>query len=147
MAGPAARLTPPMSEDKIIDLTIALESTLLFKTNGELQYRLALRGAKLLRESREPSETQSLLAAVYDVRSAIVHDGKSLDESMRRAPARKVVPSLEGAGDLVQRTEEVVRDVIKGYLAEMSGGKLISKVNQELEEGIVRALGNTEADS
>jgi len=46
MAGPAARLTPPMSEDKIIDLTIALESTLLFKTNGELQYRLALRGAK-----------------------------------------------------------------------------------------------------
>lgn len=34
-----------LPEDKIIDLTVALESTLLFGVDAELQYRLSLRGA------------------------------------------------------------------------------------------------------
>lgn len=75
-------------EDIIIDLTIALESSILFGLKDELKYRLALRGAALL--AMEPSsgdvdvafltKVKALLHLVYDTRSLIVHEGAYLHE-------------------------------------------------------------------
>jgi len=56
-------------EDTIIDLTIALESSLLPNTREELQYRLSMRGAALLTSLRDPLETQALLKTMYDFRA------------------------------------------------------------------------------
>src|SRR6266436_5573922 len=59
-------------EDQIIDLTIALESTLLADRDEELTYRLAVRGAALLADVGtpwEPRKGRALLTTMYDVRS------------------------------------------------------------------------------
>lgn len=69
-------------DDRIIDLTIALESCLLaaIRSQTELKYRFALRGAALLANTRRPQETNALLSALYNARSSIVHEGKHLFE-------------------------------------------------------------------
>jgi hypothetical protein len=70
-------------EDQIIDLTVALESTLLADRGEELTYRLAVRGAALLANVGTPWElrkSRALLATMYDVRSRIVHGGQQLSD-------------------------------------------------------------------
>jgi len=45
-------------EDKLIDLTICLESIILFGIKDELRYRLSLRGATLLGELENPHQSE-----------------------------------------------------------------------------------------
>jgi hypothetical protein len=66
-------------EDKIVDLAIALESTLLHGIKDELNLRLALRGARLLRDKADARETFRTLRAMYKVRSEIVHSGARMN--------------------------------------------------------------------
>jgi hypothetical protein len=64
-----------LPEDKIIDLTIALESILLAGDRTELQFRLITRGALLLKKTSDPMRTRETLKLLYRLRSNIVHGG------------------------------------------------------------------------
>lgn len=110
-------------EDTIIDLTIALESSLLSNTRNELQYRLSTRGAALLAGLRKPVETQTLLKTMYGIRSEIVHNGKLLSEN----GVRKKIESLGliVAKDFPHACEDVVRDVLRESILRLAvGGSL-----------------------
>ncbi len=124
------RISP---EDKIIDMAVALESLLLWDVREELKYRLSLRGAALLAminplgltRHRLPRETQSALKRIYDTRSGIVHNGKTLTEN------EKDVPGL---------CESILRDVLCVYLYQISKGKSIASIRQEVDDIIIDRL-------
>ncbi len=64
------------AEDRIIDLTICLES-LLSDSPDAIAYRMQLRAAALLRKTHKPADVRDLIALVYDIRSKVVHTGKT----------------------------------------------------------------------
>jgi hypothetical protein len=119
--------TRDTGEDRIIDLAIALESSLLVGIREELKFRLALRGAALLRARRDPQETFAVLQTIYDVRSAIVHDGKSLSH-------------MNSAFDLPDRCEDLVRDVLTEYVASLLTSGSVSSMNKALDKTILSGL-------
>jgi Apea-like HEPN len=110
-------------EDRIIDLTIALESCLLAGLKEELNYRLALRGTALLAQTNiwEPEKAQSLLKAMYAIRSAIVHEGQQL--SRLGKDQKKMLQKLEIAPhEFPSRCEDVVRDILRTYVIWLAKG-------------------------
>lgn len=126
-------------EDRIIDLTISLENTLLAGDSNELKYRLALRGAALLRRQRNPADTKSLLFGIYDIRSAIVHGGRHLTDSEAKKIISKVTPNIQPS-DLPQHCEELVRQILKEYIKQLSQGKTLEMINMELDQRVVDGL-------
>lgn len=130
-----------LPEDQIIDLTIALESSLLAELRDELNYRLSLRGTALLASGGkwEPSKSQALLKAMYDIRSNIVHNGRLLSN------LKKDIRKLQRFGietrDFVQWCEDIVRDVLKEYVLREARGQSLKQVNEELDKHIVENLG------
>jgi|SRR5579864_531934 len=137
------RISPSL--DRIIDLTIALESLLLADASDELKYRLALRGAALLRKHRDPREVNALLLALYDVRSAIVHEGKHLYEPNKAF--KRLGTSLPGVQpkDLPSVCEELTRQVLRTYIARLLTGARIKQINKALDSDIVGNLATVPA--
>lgn len=92
-------------EDRIIDLTIALEALLMTDNDQqELSYRLALRGAALLGDA--PDQRESLfrdLRNLYHVRSRLAHGCSLAKATRKRVQAADLGRYLEGAEDLVRR--------------------------------------------
>lgn len=129
----------PMGEDRIIDLMIALEATLLAGLKDELKNRLALRGANLLRSLREPTETYALLSALYDARSAIVHGGKTLEDKKLTKDIRKQLPDVHPRS-LPAIHEEIVRQVLREYLRLFADLKTVQGVNKELDRRLLASL-------
>jgi hypothetical protein len=122
-------------EDKVISLFVALESLLLKREEqGELRYRLSLRGSALLGSTSEgeiPKRMFQDLKELYDRRSGIVHGG-----------APKVT------SDEVQRLDEITARMIVAFVS-LSGrfGKenilqLVddSLLNRESAEELKKAL-------
>ena len=133
--------TRKVAEDRLIDLTIALESTLLAWDSDELKYRLSLRGAALTAAFRNPYETQQLLKVIYDVRSAVVHDGKHIFECSKvvnKALASFAPPNERD--DLAQMCEDVVRDILRTYVERLATGKGLAQVNADIDTAILAAL-------
>ncbi len=131
-----------IGEDKIIDLTIALESCLLAGETKELSYRFALRGAALLSKSKDPKETKKLLKAIYDARSSIVHDGKTLAELKRD---NRQTPSGHATQEFLRQSEELARDILREYIIQMSNRHLpVKEFNNQLENLIIEHLTSTE---
>lgn len=130
--------TRPLYEDRLIDLTIALESTLLAGEGGtELKFRLIMRGAALLSAIHKPEDTKKNLGAMYDARSSIVHEGLLLSDpasSIKRV-LKKVVPSGDTA-QFVQICEDMVRDVLKEYLLRIAQRQVIDKSVENLSKGL-----------
>src|SRR6266496_722539 len=127
-------------EDQIIDLTIALESTLLGDLRDELKYRLAVRGAALLADAEapwEPRKSKALLLAMYDARSGIVHNGQQLSD---QKDLKKLLNIGIQPKDFPQQCEQIVRDVLKVYVRRRVKGQSVKQVNQELETRIVDGL-------
>ena len=128
-----------IAEDRIVDYTIALESTLLADLQDEFTYRLSLRGAALLASARDVQETSLLLRAMYSVRSKIVHAGKTLSEKDVVREVAKVRPETKPE-DFAQRCEEVVRDVLNTYVARISCGEGLARINAGLEATILAGM-------
>ena len=129
-------------EDRIIDLTIALESCLLTE-HEELTYRLSLRGAALLSQdmSWEPNKAYSLLKALYAVRSAIVHAGQQLSDLGKEL--RKLLQKLEiQPNELPQHCENIVRDILKAYVMRLANGSSVQTVINDLDRHIVGSLAS-----
>lgn len=127
------------ADDRIIDLTIALESCLLaaIRSQTELKYRFALRGAALLANTRRPQETNALLSALYNARSSIVHEGKHLFEQRSTSLA-----GLEPK-EFLQSCEDIMRDILREYvrvLVSAGAQSSLSTINKELEQRILSGL-------
>jgi len=130
-------------EDRIIDLTIALESCLLADASSEeLNYRLALRGAALLTQAKlwEPEQSQALLKAMYAIRSAIVHAGQQL--SNLKKDQKKL---LEKLGILPHefpgRCENIVRDILRTYVLWLTpGNRSVQTICGDLDRSILQGL-------
>jgi hypothetical protein len=123
-------------EDKLIDLTIALENTLLADLKEELKYRLTLRGAALLCKSRVPFEVKMLLNAIYEARSKIVHQGLRFTD---RA-IQKIIEKPCAALHFLNFSEEIVRQVLREYILKLGLGKTVQEINQDLDILIVNSL-------
>lgn len=127
-------------EDRIIDLTIALESSLLADIRDELRYRLALRGASLLRGTRNPHEVHALLLGLYDARSEIVHEGKSLHELAKTLKSLGTYFADFHPQNLAPLCEEVTRQVLKAYLARLVSDTTIKSINKTLDSELVQNI-------
>jgi Apea-like HEPN len=130
-------------EDRIIDLTVALESCLLADVaTEELNYRLALRGAALLAQAKlwEPEKAQALLKAMYAIRSAIVHAGRQLSDLRKehRSMLQKLgIPPHEFPG----RCENIVRDILRTYVMWLiQSNKSVQTICSDLDRSILRGL-------
>lgn len=120
-------------KDKILDLTIALESSLLAGLKDELAFRLGMRGAALLAETEDAVLTNAVLQSIYEIRSQIVHEGRGLFELEDRLRRVKRIDKTVEIGKIPEICEELVRKVIKAYLALLSSGKKITDINAELD--------------
>jgi hypothetical protein len=115
------------SEDRIIDLTIALESSLLYESRGELAYKLSLRGATILRETFDVHETFRFLGKLYRYRSKIVHGGH-----------KKLFGNWKDARDFADKAEEYTRLILRSLLLHEEDDlvRLITIVNKQILDGI-----------
>lgn len=60
--------------DRMLDLMIVVEALLTTKDeNGEINYRLALRGARLLAELADRAAVRKTIKRCYNARSKVVH--------------------------------------------------------------------------
>jgi hypothetical protein len=128
-------------DDVIIDLVIALESSLLggIEDKQQLRYRFALRGAALLREHNNPLDVYRFLQLLYDVRSAIVHGGMTLTEMANRRNGllkRQKVTII----DIITRARNITRQVIREYLVQCAPGKALADVNKVLDHIIITSI-------
>jgi Apea-like HEPN len=127
-------------EDRLIDLTIALESSLLADLDQELRYRIAVRGAALLSPARTSRETFRLLRAMYDVRSAIVHGGSDQSDASVQEIIRSLSPAVPPER-FTDEAEEVVRLVLRRYVELLAGGsESVKRINENLEQRILGSL-------
>jgi Apea-like HEPN len=111
-------------EDQIIDLTIALESSLLAGYRGNDKSKLlSARGAILLSGTKNPDETKTLLKEMYKTRNNIVHGGKLLSE-LGKHPL-----------DFPLHCENVVRDILREYVTRLTSGSkpTLQAVNKNLD--------------
>jgi hypothetical protein len=127
-----------LPEDKIIDLTIALESILLSAEKDELQYKLATRGARLLKKKSDPLKTRSVLKLLYTLRSAIVHEGlvlsspsKSIKKNIRSYDA-DLKPS-----EIPCICEDIVRAVILEYMSRLRAGNSVQEINLLIDDEMI----------
>jgi len=67
-------------EDRIIDLAISLESTVLAGISTELSWRARMLGTELLRGSVPHAHARMMLDCLYKARSKIVHEGALLSD-------------------------------------------------------------------
>jgi hypothetical protein len=135
-------------EDSILDCFIAFETCLTPGMATELQYRLSLRAAALLRKRRPPVEVRSMLNLGYETRSKIVHEGRGLtdllsDPKFQRRAAKSslnfAVPI--DAAKYVLHYEDLTRDLIKEMLERLSTGTAsIESIVEELDDEIAGAL-------
>ena len=127
-------------EDKIIDLTIALESTLLAGLEDELKYRLAIRGAALLANMWEPQKSQLLLKTIYDVRSSIVHNGMQLNDPKMEKLMINALPGQTEPNGFFLSCENIVRDTLRTYINRLSKGQSLEQLNDDLEKYVIKGI-------
>lgn len=122
-------------EDQVIDLTIGLESTLLFGLKDELKYRLSLRGAYLLREEISPEKSVQLLRKLYDIRSGIVHEGKSLQSFATKTGIAGMSPD-----QFVSAVLDWYRCMLKVLIPQLAGGSTLRTVVDSLDGAVIESL-------
>ena len=116
-------------EDRIIDIAILFESTLLHDVQEELRYRLAVRGSVLLREVRDPISSFAEFRRLYDVRSKIVHGGKLLKDILRGTGEKPV--------EFVDSALGLARDTLRVLLAETAKGDSLSTILDRIDRQII----------
>jgi hypothetical protein len=118
-------------EDKLIDIAIVLESTLLHHTRDELKYRLSLRGAHLLKSARDPAETSDLLKKLYDERSEIVHNAAPVSHQLLVGES---APRKLSAQQFVAELEAICREVLRAFVRRIGDGQSLQDITMALDE-------------
>lgn len=124
-------------EDRLIDEAIVLEAILLPTEREELSYRLALRGAALLRNHFKPSETFRLLKALYDTRSEFVHNGTRADQS-KTLTKIKLSPK-EFEAQIISLVRRILRETLFG----LEGSSSLRAFAESLDTHIVNSLSTS----
>lgn len=128
-------------EDKLIDLTIALESTLLSDVQDELKYRLAVRCAALLSDESDPVQTHFFAKKVYDTRSQIVHQGQRLErQKLKSSSSSDAVAPRE----FVREAEALSRAVLRRYVLAAEVGTNTRQCTEAIERQIMIRLSQSE---
>ncbi|MDJ0677183.1 MAG: HEPN domain-containing protein [Calothrix sp. MO_167.B42] len=130
--------TRESDDDKVIDLAIVIESTLLNGIKDELSNRIGLRGATLLGNSADPFKVRDLLKTLYDVRSKLVHEGKTINN---QASDGKIKNKYD-VDDFIPELKGVVRMILVEYLKRMSGNVKIKAISDGLENELLHYIAS-----
>ena len=97
-----------MAKDRILDYTIALECLVTPDTEGEIAYRLKMRGTRILSQVTDVGGGQiySDLDTLYKWRSNIMHGGKS------KGRVKKILESEDNQYDFVREIRDYLRQAI-----------------------------------
>jgi hypothetical protein len=126
----------PQLEDRLIDLTIALENALLPASGHEKKYQLSLRASELLWDVLDPIDTNLFLRKLYDARSAIVHGSQHLGRLSSSAMCGM------SASAFVDKAEMITRQVLRRVVADAVGSNRgLDKFCEELDMRILKRMG------
>jgi Apea-like HEPN len=134
--------TREIPEDQVIDLAIALDSSLFDKKDTELKYRFSLRGAAILTMAKVANwnarKSQFFLNVMYDVRSAIVHSGLQITD------LEKPLQRLERVGleprHFLLYCEDIVREILRAYVIQLAKGKSKKTIIENLDLYVVESI-------
>lgn len=125
----AGRLTP---EDQVIDLAIALESTICRGGGGEqLSYRFRVFGAAVLADMLDSACVLKMLRNLYEVRSKVVHAGKRLSDIDKKHLGGRAAPKF------VSDCREITRRILLEFLEQAANGCPPDKYVKELERNMI----------
>lgn|SRR5262249_11513500 len=127
-------LSRRLPEDKITDLTIAMEASLLYGVEDEFAYKLSLRGAALLAGNMNPNLIQLHLNTMYDARSKIVHEGMRLHE-VKKLRKQNIAPNK-----FLDDSESVVREILRCLVSNVASGNSLEDILRGLDAKVVNAL-------
>ncbi len=135
-----------LQEDRIIDLTISLESTILFNVrNDQITSTLARRGRALCARMKttvttgEAERFADFLKAVYEARSRIVHGGATISDLITRPIGKEFRRLFRRSRldteltELPFEAEEAVRLVLRTYITLMRNGTPLRAINTGLD--------------
>ena len=122
-------------EDKIIDMVICLESSLLYRVRNELQYRLGIRASHLCSFYNNPKSTFDLLACLYKIRSAIVHEGE-------RFGGTAISKLLKGdrESEFLDKIGDLVRTILQEIIKRLHQAPNLESVCEELDSSVISSL-------
>jgi len=131
-------------DDRVIDLAIALESILFDKQDTELKYRFVLRGTTVLAmagaKDWEPHKSKAFLQVMYNIRSAIVHNGQQLADLEKERKKLEQVGMKTSIYEFLRQCENIVRDILRAYVqwraSRQSKKVIIDNVDRWIVDGI-----------
>lgn len=129
--------------DRIIKLSIILESTMLADCREELNYRLKIRTCCFLQE-----DYTNILSIFYEIRSNIVHNGcieKKLYKKIKTAILNKYTNDMESLFYFVQmEVEPIVRNILYKSFTFFATSKeiknfeqLMKKIDKNITIGVI----------
>ena len=124
-------------EDRILDYAICLEGALLSDVCDELSYRLALRAAKLLRNSCSPKRTFEHMRCLYDVRSKIVHSNETLSSPGVRKVIKRVGPKPD---EFMRAMDMLMRLLLSTIIERVAHHHSLKAFCKELDAEIIESL-------
>jgi hypothetical protein len=128
-------------DDQVIDLAIAFEAMVLQGVKEELGYRLAVRAAALLRDTRDPAETFMLMGQFYRVRSKVVHEGVPLHLALRQQRVKRLGSANRMPPDeFVALVADLLRACLRAYLRAAASGQSVGAVNDLLDQQVISSL-------
>jgi len=99
-------------DDRLIDLAIALESSVLYGQREELKYRLGLRAAMIVRNLESPEKVSAILNTAYDLRSDLVHKGIGIYEFKQCKKYDKLSSFNVAQDNFIVSLTELVRQIL-----------------------------------
>lgn len=128
-------------EDQVIDLAIALESTLCRGGGTEqVSYRFRVFGAAVLSDKRRADDSMKLLGSLYTARSKVVHAGQRLN-SLKPKELLGLTPE-----QFVADCREVTRCIVLEFLNQAVQGRSPDEYIGDLERAMITSAKATLAN-
>lgn len=84
---------------------------------------------------KDPKDTYSVLRALYDARSNIVHNGLTLSQISKNGFILDVP-----ASELLNRSQEIVRLALTEYLNRITLKNNLKMINEEIDQMVLKNL-------
>jgi hypothetical protein len=132
-------------EDRIVDLVIALEGTLLSDNpRGELKKTAGLRAAALLAERMRAEEAHEVVHVLYKARSSIVHRGQTLRDIANGAGYIKTGDIQIEHDELLSRATSVVRKLLAEFVQRLDEDTRPRDIAKGLDAEILERVSRVE---
>jgi hypothetical protein len=105
-------------DDRIVDLAIVIESTVLAGVENELFWRAQVLGAELLRDEMDRGEARNLIRALYTARSKIVHEGLIVADAFAKKTtiSKELKRIAQNSIEFDEKMVELIRAVLLATL-------------------------------